>query len=75
MTKADLHRLVDELPDEAVDVAARLLEHATEDPMMFILDNAPFDDEPVTSEEEAQVAEARKSPAVPIEDFWKELKA
>ncbi len=72
MTKADLHRLVDRLPDSAVDTAARLLERATEDPMMFVLDNAPLDDEPYTDEERAADEAARKEPGIPLEKLLKE---
>ncbi len=58
MTRADLHRLVDELPDESVDAAAVLLTRA-KDPVLAALQAAPFDDEPETEEERRAVAEAR----------------
>lgn len=57
MTRADLHRLVDELPDESVDAAMVLLTRA-KDPVLATLQAAPFDDEPVTEEERRAVAEA-----------------
>lgn len=47
MTRADLHRLVDELPDESVDAAMILLARA-KDPVLAALEAAPFDDEPET---------------------------
>jgi hypothetical protein len=56
-TKADLHRLVDELPNGALEVAARRLE-AFQSPLARSLYSAPPDDEPVTDEERAAVAEA-----------------
>lgn len=59
MTKADLHRLVDALPGESVDAVGRWLERVAEDPMIAVLDAAPWDDEPSTPDEEAAVAEAR----------------
>jgi len=59
VTKADLHRLVDALPTESVDAVGRWLERVAEDPMIAVLDAAPWDDEPSTPEEEATVAEAR----------------
>jgi hypothetical protein len=55
MTRADLHRLVDELPDESVDAAVVLLTRA-KDPMLAALQAAPFDDEPETEEERRAVA-------------------
>jgi hypothetical protein len=52
MTRADLHRLVDELPDESVDAAEVLLTRA-KDPVLAALEAAPFDDEPYTGEDRA----------------------
>ncbi len=57
MTRADLHRLVDELPDESVDAAVVLLTRA-KDPVLAALEAAPFDDEPETEEERRAVADA-----------------
>lgn len=50
MTRAELHRLVDELPDESVDAAGILLQRA-QDPTVAALEAAPFDDEPYTPED------------------------
>jgi hypothetical protein len=50
MTRADLHRLVDELPEESVDPAGVLLTRA-KDPIVATLEAAPFDDEPYTGED------------------------
>lgn len=52
MTRADLHRLVDELPDESVDAAGVLLARA-KDPMLAALEATPFDDEPYTTDDRA----------------------
>lgn len=52
MTRADLHRLVDELPDQSVDAAGVLLARA-KDPMLAVLEAAPFDDEPYTTDDRA----------------------
>lgn len=52
MTRADLHRLVDELPDESVDSAGVLLTRA-KDPVLAVLEAAPFDDEPYTGDDRA----------------------
>jgi hypothetical protein len=50
MTRAELHRLVDELPDESIDAAAILLTRA-KDPMVAALEAVPPDDEPYTAED------------------------
>ena len=52
MTRAELHRLVDELPDESVDSAGILLTRA-QDPVVAALEAAPFDDEPYTEDDRA----------------------
>lgn len=59
--RAALHRLVDELPDPDVRTAARVLEalRATAaDPVLRALMDAPEEDEAISEEEEASVAEA-----------------
>jgi hypothetical protein len=56
MTRAELHRLVDELPDESVDAAGVLLERAR-DPLVAALDAAPIDDELYTQDDDAVSAE------------------
>ena len=72
MTKADLHRLVDELPDASVDVVAAYLERA-KDPELARLGAVEWDDEPVTAEEQAAVAAARAEPAIPWEEAKRQL--
>lgn len=51
MTRAELHKLVDELPEKAVEVAGDLLRRAAEDPDLAHLLAAPWDDEPLSEEE------------------------
>jgi hypothetical protein len=51
--KADLHRLIDDLDEEQ---AARLLQIVS-DPLERSLMLAPIDDEPLTEEEKAAIAE------------------
>jgi hypothetical protein len=51
--KADLHRLIDDLDDEQ---AARLLQIVS-DPLERSLMLAPLDDEPLTEEDKAAIAE------------------
>lgn len=61
-TKDDLHHLVDELGDQDLADAERILEHLRahgQDPLARKLLTAPIDDEPETDEERAAVAEAR----------------
>jgi hypothetical protein len=50
MTRAELHRLVDELPEESVDAAGVLLTRA-KDPLVATLEAAPFDDKPYTADD------------------------
>ena len=58
--KERLYRLVDQIPEGEVHAVERYLEYLAEhgDPFIRKLMNAPFDDEPVTEEEEAGVREA-----------------
>lgn len=72
MTRADLHRLVDELPDESVDPAGVLLTRA-KDPMVAALKAAPFDDEPYTGDDRATSEEGwaayQRGEAVSVTEF------
>lgn len=56
VTRTDLHRLVDDLPEAEVEEAARFLERLN-DPLARLLDQAPADDEPVTDEEAKAIEE------------------
>lgn len=60
MTKEHLHKLVEEFPDSEIEEAAhylRRLRELAEDPVYQAFMNAPYDDEPLTPEEEAAIAE------------------
>ena len=70
VTKAELHELVDALPEESLDAAAILLRRA-QDPVLARLDAAEFDDEPVTAEDQVAIKAARAEPSMP----WAEAKA
>jgi hypothetical protein len=70
MTRAELHRLLDELPEASLDPVAQLLTRAM-DPFLARLDAAPDDDEPVTAEDLAALADT--SPGVPLEQVEREL--
>ena len=70
VTKAELHELVDALPDESLDAAAILLRRAR-DPLVARLEAVEFDDEVLTDDDRAAIEAARAEPAVP----WAEAKA
>ena len=74
MTKTELHRLVDELPEESLPAAAILLRRA-QDPVVAKLDAAPYDDEKVTGEDVDAVRAARSEPGVPWSQAEAELDA
>lgn len=58
--KERLHRLVDDLPEAETDAAERYLEFLRERAALpRSLATAPFDDEPVTVEDLAALAESR----------------
>ncbi|MHB8576939.1 MAG: hypothetical protein ACYDCQ_16620 [Dehalococcoidia bacterium] len=80
VTKADLHRLIDALPEPALPVAERFLAQleADEAAPLIPLHEAPPDDEPETEAELAAVAEARAAIArgevISDEDLARELR-
>ena len=74
MTRAELQRLVDELPEASLEPAAVLLERA-KDPVIAALEVIPWDDEPLTDEERAAHEAALREPAIPWEQAEAELDA
>ena len=61
-TRDELHRLIDELPDCDLHMAELLIKwrhDLRDDPLLVTLATAPLEDEEITPEEEAAVAEAR----------------
>ncbi len=74
VTRAELHRLVDELPEASLEPAAVLLERA-KDPVIAALEVVPWDDEPYTDEERAEDEAALREPAIPWEQVKAELDA
>lgn len=74
MTKAELRRLVDALPDDSLSSAAILLRRA-QDPVAAKLDAAPYDDEELTDENLRAVKEARSEPGISWSDAETELNA
>jgi len=59
-TRADLHALIDGLPEGRLDSVRAVLESAMS-PVARALAAAPDDDEPETADEQAAVREARES--------------
>ena len=57
-TKDALHRLIDELPEEALPGVERYLAAVRDDPMMRTLVAAPLDDEETSPEEDAEARAA-----------------
>jgi hypothetical protein len=74
MTKTELHRLVDALPDESLPAAAILLRRA-QDPVAATLDAAPYDDEELTDEDLRAIKEARSEAGISWSDIEAELNA
>ncbi len=77
MTAKQQHReRIDAFSEEEANEALRLWD-LREDPMVIAFRDAPFDDEPVTAEEEAAMAEARADLAagrtVSLEEAMREL--
>jgi hypothetical protein len=58
-TKEGLHRLIDELPEAVLPVVERYLESVRDDPVLHALATAPEEDEELSPEEAAALAEAR----------------
>lgn len=78
--KERLRHAVDVMTDEEADAALRTLAAASGDPVAWMLEHAPPDDEPETEEERRAVADARADrergvePA-PLEDVLAEFDA
>ena len=70
---------MDELPEMAVDPIGSLLQRAVDDPTAAILDAAPVDDEPVTADDRAAIAEgeaaAERGETIPWDRARSELAA
>lgn len=57
--KERLHNAVETMTDDEASSALRTLAEASGDPVAWMLDHAPLDDEPETDEERRAVAEVR----------------
>jgi hypothetical protein len=58
VTRTDLHRLLDALPEESLEPVALLLQRA-HDPGLASRDAGLWEGEPISAEEEAAVKQAR----------------
>ncbi len=58
-TRENLMRAVLDLPEEGIDPTLDFIASRYQDPLLRLLDNAPDEDEEITAEEEAAVAEGR----------------
>ena len=63
MTRAELHELLDSLPDDRLDEARRRLAELVDDPVLRALMLAPIDDESTTSEQAERLDRRRRSAA------------
>ena len=76
--KERLHTAVETMSDEEAQAALRILAESSGDPVAWMLDHAPLDDEPETEGERRAVAEAhadreRGIQPVPIESVIAEF--
>jgi hypothetical protein len=58
-TRQHAHEIIDHIPESQLSTAVGLLEKIL-DPVTLALLNAPIDDEPVTEEEKAEIAESHE---------------
>jgi len=73
VTRTDLHRLVDALPEESLDPAAVLLQRA-HDPGLANRDAGLWEDEPISAEEERAAAGARDEADRGEVTAWEDVK-
>jgi len=76
--KAQLHLAVESMTEEDAVAALQALAEASDDPVAWMLDHAPVDDEPETDEERQAVAEyhadrERGVKSIPLEDVLAEF--
>ena len=76
-TKERLHKLVDELSEREAERALSLVEKEREDPVIAAFRDAPEDDEPLTTEEEATLEQSRdeyrRGEGVPLDEIRHEF--
>lgn len=78
IARDDLRTMLDAIPDERLPAARKALARLT-DPVLLAFLNAPEDDEPLTDEDLAAIAEAEadiaRGDTVPLADYLAELEA
>lgn len=72
--KERLHQVIEQMTDQEAEETLRRIDARRTDPFLRFLDAAPLDDEPVSPEEEAAVAEVEADraagvPTVPFDDI------
>lgn len=76
-TKEALHRLIDDLPEDALPAVERYLSSVRDDAVVRALVTAPIDDEPTTPEEDASSEESwqayRRGQYVSNEDLRRDI--
>jgi hypothetical protein len=73
-TREQLIRVVLDLPEDEIDPTLDFIASRHEDPVARLLDNAPEDDEPLTTGDEEALAEAYAeldggAPTMPVDEF------
>ena len=63
MSRAELHALLDTLPEADLPTAERLLRTLADDPVLHALESAPLDDEPDNDDFDGSLTEARAEAA------------
>jgi hypothetical protein len=68
------HKLLDELPESEIEPVVEFIASRGEDPVLRLLENAPEEDEEISVEEEAAVAESRAelnagAPTMSVDEF------
>jgi hypothetical protein len=75
--KEKLRQAVERLSEEQAEEALRFLDQRVRDPLLEAVERAPFDDEPVTADEEQSAAESwdeyQRGEAVPLHEIRHEL--
>jgi hypothetical protein len=69
-TRAEIHQIVDSLPEGQLAAAAPLA-----DPVLAAFLNAPIDDEPLSEEDEAAIAEGQAAIARGEVERWEKVRA
>jgi hypothetical protein len=77
-TREQAQKLLDELPEDELGPIVEILASRGKDPVLRLLDDAPEEDEEISTEEEAAVQEARDEiaagvPLIPFDEIKREF--